>query len=36
MEKQKYCPNCQIGLNQLEINVGYCQNCDESINPEWE
>lgn len=27
MNKYDYCPNCSIGLNSLEMQLGFCQNC---------
>ena len=29
-----FCPNCKIGLNQKEIELQYCKNCDESFDIE--
>lgn len=29
-----FCPNCRIGLSQKEIDLQYCQNCDESFEIE--
>lgn len=27
MKKYSFCPNCQIGLNSREMQLGFCQNC---------
>jgi len=29
-----FCPNCGIGINNQEVSVGYCQNCEESFEKE--
>lgn len=28
--KVDYCPNCQIGLNKIEQDMCFCQNCKYS------
>ena len=32
MEKNNmtFCPNCGIGLNTRELDLGFCQNCKAS------
>lgn len=27
MKKLDYCPECSIGLNSRESEMGFCQNC---------
>lgn len=27
MKKYDFCPNCSIGLNSREMQLGFCQNC---------
>ena len=27
MKKYDFCPNCSIGLNSREMELGFCQNC---------
>lgn len=27
MNKYDFCPNCSIGLNSREMELGFCQNC---------
>lgn len=29
-----FCPECGIGLNRPEINLGFCQNCKANWEPE--
>lgn len=43
MKKYSFCPNCQIGLNSQEMQLGFCQNCkhdwcdeDEDHDEEYE
>ena len=36
MTKPDYCPDCGIGLNTKEIELGHCQNCKGSWNTDYE
>ena len=27
MKSYQFCPNCSIGLNNREMELGFCQNC---------
>jgi len=34
MKKYSFCPQCQIGLNSQEMQLGFCQNCKHSWEDE--
>lgn len=35
MSSKDFCPECGIGLNSREINMGFCQNCKAHWKTEW-
>ncbi len=30
MKKYSFCPQCSIGLNSKEMQLGFCQNCNHN------